>query len=240
MVYIRMINIITDRKEPILHNYKLINGLNNQNVNMNIHIFIKIRKLLRYIPEKYKQMIVTFHNKHTFHKFMIKNNLANNVPKKLSKPEFPCIIKPYIGMSGSNTIICSNQNEWNNVQFNMKTHMLQKYIMSNYIYTCHVICNHGIILMAKVYWSLKPTPMFIQKGSMVNYQSREINNNEKQLFSKIIELNKYHGVCCVDYDYENETIKIFEINPRFGGSLINNQNDFLLFVECMIVNNVVY
>ena len=46
-------------------------------------------------------------------------------------------------------------------------------------------------------------------------------------FSSILTAIGYEGLCCFDYKIANGKPKIFEINPRFGGSLGNYLFSFL-------------
>jgi len=159
-------------------------------------------------------------------------------PKK-----FPCIAKPKIGFAGKNVLTFSNLSQWhqktNNI--NKNEYIVQKYITSNKIYAGHILCNCGKIEIVKIYYEQKPTTIYIHKGALTKYKSRNITQYELDVFSKVLQLNNYHGMCCIDYTYdEYNTIKIFEINPRFGGSLINNVNDFLHFLEEMINKQIIY
>jgi predicted ATP-grasp superfamily ATP-dependent carboligase len=52
----------------------------------------------------------------------------------------------------------------------------------------------------------------------------------------------YYGICCIDfiYDVNTKNLKIMEINPRFGGSLVDNQDDFLNYLKCIKKNNIYF
>ncbi len=240
-----MVNIITDRNDAILFDNKILNQY--KDTNLNLHIFISVKKLLLNVPIKYHSMISTFHNKKYFCRFMINNNLEKYIPQLLPFPqsdipynEFPVIIKPELSISGSNTHIIKNFDDWNKLKIKRKLYIVQKYIFSDNIYVCHILSNNGKILIGKVYQTIKPDKYYIQCSPIKNYISRDLNDSELSIFSIILKLSNYHGFCSIDYDYENDIIKIFEINPRIGGSLIYNINDFLLFLKLAIDNNVSY
>lgn len=240
-----MVNIITDRDDAILFDNKILNQY--KDTNLYLHIFISVKKLLLNVPTKYHSTISTFHNKKYFCRFMINNSLEKYIPRLLPFPqsgtfynEFPIIIKPELSISGNNTHIIKNFDDWNKLEIKRKLYIAQKYIFSNYIYTCHILSNNGNILIGKVYQTNKPEEYYIQIGPIKNYISRDLNNSELSIFSTILKLSNYHGFCSINYDYENDIIKIFEINPRIGGSLIYNADDFLLFLKLAIDNNVSY
>lgn len=238
-------NIITDRTEPILTNKEILLKEFSEDTckNKTLHIFMQVEKLLEHIPIKYHSTISTLHNKQLFNEFMIKNNLEQHIPQILSFPpkEFPCIIKPIISLGGDNTYIIKNINDYHKYKHTPKKYIIQKYIISNNIYTCHILSNNGIFRLGKVYHKTKPEKYYIQRGPMQNYISRNLNDNELLLFSKILEISNYHGICCIDYDYdENNIIKIFEMNPRIGGSLIHNNHDVLEFFKIMLDEEILY
>ena len=126
-------------------------------------------------------------------------------------------------------------------KINFNNVILQEYINSEYLYVAHILCNNGVIVMSKIYYKQNPEKYYISKGSIIDYNTRDINCDEYDIFSKILKLNNYHGVCCIDYTIDsNNKIKIFEINPRFGGSLIENEKDLNLFILTMIEHNITY
>jgi carbamoylphosphate synthase large subunit len=43
----------------------------------------------------------------------------------------------------------------------------------------------------------------------------------------ILEALGYEGTCCFNYKWEGEAIRILELNPRFGGSLVGEVNAYL-------------
>ena len=237
-----MVNIITDRKE-LFGKYEKYKDNINVNINVNIHIFLSVSELKKIIPIKYHQMIDTFDNKKLFNEFMIKNNLENNIPKILVEPnEYPFIVKPKIGLSGNNIKIFAKYSQWKSFkeQYDNENYIIQKYVDSENLYVCHILSDHGNILMSKVYEGKKPYKYFYLTGALTDYTSRNMNSTELLLFSKIIKQTLYHGLCCIDYDYDDDIIKIFEINPRAGGSLIENKKDFEEFLDIMINKSIEY
>ena len=235
--------IITDRDDGILFNESKVSEAITKNIL--VYVYSSLENLMRRISEQYHDMLMTFHDKIKFNQFMVDNGLEINIPTLLPKPPnyFPCIVKPSINSSGNDMFIIKDYSDWNTLghKFNSNHYFIQKYIISNTIYTSHLLSKNGEYLIGSTYKSVKPTKFYIQRASIKNYTRRNLNDTEIELFSKILKLNNYHGVCCVNYDYdENNVIKIFEINPRFGGSLINNESDFLLFLKTINDNDIMY
>lgn len=224
---------------------KVIDKNMSHDDNITIYIYIEIDKLLKLIPSHYNKMILTFHNKLLFNKLMTNNNLQNHVPELISQfppTHYPCLVKPIIGLAGRNTYIVNNIDEWKTIKPDTKFNLIQKYIFSNILYACHLLCKNGDIILAKVYYEPKDTNSYVHCGPLNNPKSRNINDDELILFSKIIKLNNYHCMCCIDYVYEEDTnvIKIFEINPRTGGSLLASKNDFDLFINTIVDKKIFY
>jgi len=47
---------------------------------------------------------------------------------------------------------------------------------------------------------------------------------------------EYNGFACADFIVENGEIIIFEINPRIGGSLIQNREKLNEFLDILLDN----
>lgn len=245
-----MVKIVTDRNDDILINNELMKIYIED---LTFHIFLSIPKLLNLIPSKYHYMINTLNNKFLFNKFMIDKGLKQYIPDEvpysknlnLMSQYLPFIVKPHIGQAAINTTVFKSMEDLNMYfkYYGSDRFLLQKYINSNKIYICHALCKNGKLIYGKVYETKKYHKYYILNGAIKNYESRELNDREFILFSKVLELSNYHGLCCIDYDYDcdcNNEIKIFEINPRVGGSLIQNKNDFLIFFKYMIENQIIF
>ena len=56
----------------------------------------------------------------------------------------------------------------------------------------------------------------------------ESNPDTLKVFDQIMLQTNYSGPCNIDFSYDSSNLKIFEINPRFGGSLMKAENMTLL------------
>jgi glutathione synthase/RimK-type ligase-like ATP-grasp enzyme len=186
-------------------------------------------------------MIDNFNNKNIFYNFMIINNFEKYIPKKVFNI-YPSIAKPFIGMSGKNIYILKNEEDYNIY----KNRITNKYIIQEYIQSfisnrVHLLFKDGEYIHGIVYEIHHLYEYYIDNGRLNNYIRRELTEEEKNVFSQICKKNNYHGLCCIDYTYDiNNNIKIFEINPRLGGSLVTKKNDFKLFITKIIEHNIIY
>ncbi len=48
------------------------------------------------------------------------------------------------------------------------------------------------------------------------------------LFEMILNQLEYQGICCFNYKILESTVKIFEINPRYGGTMTDFINEALI------------
>lgn len=238
-----MINIISNKQLDIFEYVKKKYSYIEDEII--IYVYTQTWKLLEVIPHKYRQVIELFNNKIEFEKFMIVNKLDEYIPTHYTSKniKYPCIIKPSIGTSGHNVYIIKNKNDINQIKIKnvilSNSYVIQEYIESNYFYVCHLLCNNGEIIIGKTYISQKHKSFEILNGVVKNYTSRDVTHEEKHVFEEILKNVNYCGMCCIDYDYNYcNKIKIFEINPRFGGSLISNNDDLLLFLETIIINKI--
>lgn len=209
-----------------------------------LRITLNINKLLTIIPKKYHIMINTFNSKKLFVEHMINNNISEYIPKTyFSDPIcYPCIIKPIIGIGGISTIIFKNNTEYSNstIKYN-SSFIIQDYVESDNTNVAHILCNHGQIVKSIIYFAQTPEKYYVKKGKINNYKKRLLNDVEKNIFGKILFPVSYHGMCDIDYVYDkNGSLKIFEINPRMGGSLFYDNVDFHDFVKCIEDNNIFY
>jgi predicted ATP-grasp superfamily ATP-dependent carboligase len=217
----KLINI--NRKTPILNTSNLI------------VIVSDIDTILRYTPNQYHDIITALYYKDKFAKFMYEHNLGNLIPNTyFSDPvSFPCIMKPINGIIGRDISIftCQEEYDTSNLKYDSR-YIIQEYIFSTDLVIAHVLFINGKIILDIVYTNKIPTTYYIKKGSITNYIRRNLTNLELSIFNNMLNIMQYHGVCCIDYTYDSlGNLKIYEINPRFGGSLIDNKEDLFMFLE---------
>jgi predicted ATP-grasp superfamily ATP-dependent carboligase len=71
---------------------------------------------------------------------------------------------------------------------------------------------------------------------MIKY--KKIDNFDWTPFEKIFTKLKYTGFACIDFKMINSKIKIFEINPRLGGTIVHDPEDFSTLIE--LIRNQIY
>lgn len=113
---------------------------------------------------------------------------------------------------------------------------LKNIIVSKYIEHTQYFCGHFLVvngtICKKLYFSiLKKNTKDIQKGPVENYTIHDELEVDDTIFQKIFSNLSYSGFACADFIIHENTILIFEINPRPGGSLVRNVEQFGAFLD---------
>lgn len=233
-----------------LSNYKYINKL------------IKRHKIDIIIPLNYKDMstlagnqincdylapqnfniIKSLDNKKKFYKCFTKHKLDVYLPKiydRIDKIVYPAIAKPCIGFAGNGTIILKNEKDILEEHMDNEKYIICEYIKGDKEYAANIIAFEGIIMACSIYAEQFCEEYYVKKEIMKEYV--KMNNEDCcfEKFKKIFKILEYTGAACVDFKIINSELKIFEINPRFGGTIIQHNNlDALMDEFCM--NYIIY
>jgi len=207
-----------DEVDPELFDIVIPLSLNAQKYINKYNQYLINRKAI--VPSDY--CIDLCNNKFNFYKFLIDNNFNDFVPVVNCHQKFPYILKKNIGEFGLGTIIINNENdERENIKkINSEKYFTQEYINGKEEYTAHIICVNNKIIYFRVLMFVFSETCFV-KGKYFEPERVVIVNHEKykKLFEDILFIMDYHGICCFNYKVCDGNVKIFEINPRFGGSL---------------------
>lgn len=179
-------------------------------------------------------------NKSKFAQYML-DNFPNNTPPIYYYNDdnqtfinninisYPIIAKPNKSCAGNGIEI------FNEINYELKEHVVQKYITHLDYYCGHFLIINGCVIY-KIYFksqmdAMDPLNNKIKCGRILNYetlQNLEINDN---IFNDIFFDLNYSGFACVDFIINENNIIIFEINPRPGGSLIHNVKIFNICLD---------
>lgn len=172
--------------------------------------------------------ILAFANKNSFNEYVVKHNLVQFTPKVYSNVnEIPkgtmCIIKPYLNSNGYNMRITDIV-----TPEDFEKTIIQEYIPKTKEYSSNIVVKNGKIILCFTYETafesstvIKSYPHNLGISAKVEIRREYLDIMEKFLV-------EYTGVCNIDYTFdESKNIKIFEINPRLGGTLIRNNNEEL-------------
>ncbi len=176
-------------------------------------------------------------DKCSFIKFILNNYLSDLIPKvyivihngniHVQGPikTYPIIFKYGYVCAGSGSKVCLSVKDLSRCTEESQGYnfVVQEYIEDNTEYSAHVFVVNGQVKHAIYYKTIHQEKYYIQCGKMKEY-TRELNFKYETEFDKIFGLLNYTGFACVDFKVVDNQVKIFEINPRFGGTLIHNRD----------------
>ena len=162
------------------------------------------------------------------------HGFARYVPKTWTNPTdstFPCIIKPRELNGAQGIKILKSFHELQTVlsepEFNLKSCFFQDFISSDVEYVCHIVALNGEILFSNYFKYTMPNLEMVRgwdSPTTINNCGSNLNFEVFIIFKEIIKLLNYTGPCNIDFKMINGVPKIFEINPRLGGSLMVSEN----------------
>ena len=179
-------------------------------------------------------------DKYLFNQFMIKNSFEKYIPvtyftsydKKIQNILYPSIYKLIKTCGGAGSSILLKDDDLKKCNLKRKC-MIQEYIVSFIEYAGHFLVIDGVILHHFFYKCEKDTDIFIQNGAFNIYTKISLLEYD-DIFVKIFKKLNYTGFTCIDFKLVNNELKIFEINPRIGGSLVKNIDDLNIMIDVLI------
>jgi predicted ATP-grasp superfamily ATP-dependent carboligase len=185
------------------------------------------------IPNMYKnsnEIIDIFDNKKKFINYAKSNGLEDYIPYTYDNYVYEdkkVIIKEPINCYGYGITI-NNLTKIN--QEIIDNNVVQEYIYSNIEYAGHFLIEDGIITISKIYqktFNVNKNDEYVDGNNNYDYTSKKIELDQKYLYDlqELLIPCKYSGICSIDFKILNDNIKVFEINPRLGGSLARNLLD---------------
>lgn len=183
------------------------------------------------------EIIDTFDNKGKFTEFFINNNLEKYIPETYKikydnyvydkRISYPSIIKTILGDGGKDVYILNNDNEYNKLSIKLqKNYIVQKYLMSEIEYVGHLFYINGILIYSIFFKIINDNIMHIRKGPSKKYILVDFDHLE---FDEIFKKIKFTGPLNINFKYIDNKIIIFEVNPRFGGSIIKSNYLYDIF-----------
>jgi len=206
----------------------------------------KLKEQVKHILcNKDKKTITTLDNKNLFCKYMNKNGLSKYIPKVFvsgddkmrtiyEKPVFPCIFKLQQSAAAVGSFIIKSKSDLVKA-YEMKNYLIQEYIASPNEFSGHFFVVDGEIKCFIFYMLTNKEKNYIQYGKLTTYV-RIIDPICIDTFTEIFKKLKYSGFACIDFRINDAGVpKIFEINPRLGGTLVNNATDLADIIAKVIL-----
>jgi len=173
------------------------------------------------LPIPNKDVVHLCDDKYLFSQHLIEHGFEDYIPKiNSSEKNYPFFLKKKKDTWSQNIHLISNFDQEQKLlkTINKDDYYRQEAIYGNYEYATHILYDDNKIIHSLTikhnYTKHHHLPIL---GRDKHYQLIT-KSNHLTLFASILEKIGYKGLCCIDYKIINNVPKIFEINPRLGGS----------------------
>ncbi len=179
-------------------------------------------------PSEYA--ISSFGDKENLYHILRDHGLDSNCPEHMGlqdiSSQFPVVLKRVDLFGGIGIEFVKDRerlNELVNTDFFLgKRFIIQEYVEGSEEYVTHVLCRDGKILWSETFVGPVPVDSKINRGpfavSIVSLEPKVL-----EVFNSILEIVGYSGMAAINYKLRDNRPIIFEINPRFGGSLFKSE-----------------
>ncbi|MEY3788486.1 MAG: hypothetical protein RIQ94_114 [Pseudomonadota bacterium] len=185
------------------------------------------------IPIPSAESIELCDDKYRFNETLIANGFEEFIPRMTGELDYPYILKKKIDQWGANSYIISDEQQEQILADTLANpeYFRQALIMGRCLYATHILFKNGKIVcsMDVEYTFRVEAPIHGKDDHITYYKLSECPYLD--IFSAILTSIGFEGLCCIDYKIVDNRPLIFEINPRFGGSLRKVFFSFLRHIE---------
>ncbi len=189
------------------------------------------------------ELVENFDDKVRFIRFMEEQDLMHLLPEvyvvqhdgqriDYAPVQYPCIFKLAVTFGGTGSTVHLDPQrplQLEQVAKNV-SYIVQAFVPGNVEFGGHFYVEGGAVRKQAFYRCTRDASMLVQRGRMPNFTRLEDLDEASELESMFGAVN-YTGFACVDFKVTRDGIKIFEVNPRLGGSLMHNGPDLMSFFE---------
>ena len=198
--------------------YDLVIPLNIEDVKILSRSPGLIKNNLIKIPDE--RTVEICDNKILFNQTLIGKGFQDYVPKIGDNLPLPFLVKKKATWGGDHCFLVPDQEKKNQLAglINDPDYFCQEVIEGIHEYATHILFRNGKIIRTLTfrYTFYNETSINGKEGFIC---SDLVKCPYLDIFAAILQAIDYEGLCCFDYKVANGKPKIFEINPRFGGSL---------------------
>ena len=187
-------------------------------------ILAKSRELVKHklLPSSSIDTVEICDNKFLFNETMIKKGFGDLIPKIGNDLPFPFLLKKRVALGGDDSCVVADEATKEKVShlINNGDYFCQEIVEGANECATHILFKNGELVdsLTVEYTFYNDRPINGKEGFIC---SNIVKCPHLDAFAAILKSIEYEGLCCFDYKVVNGQPKIFEINPRFGGSLGN-------------------
>lgn len=172
--------------------------------------------------------IITFSYKNNFYIYMVNNNFEQYLPKTyttISNIDKKCVVVKPFNLNAATGVYITQKKYITNKLF--KDHIIQELIIGSEEFVSHIVSDQGKIIECMTYkYKFKSNVCIKRPRSKYELEKVTLNEETIDIFEKILTPCRYTGILNINFKYYCGKIKIFEVNPRLGGSLMLSENKF--------------
>ncbi|XAM00604.1 hypothetical protein OT109_04270 [Phycisphaeraceae bacterium D3-23] len=173
------------------------------------------------LPIPSAKAIAICDDKVRFHQTLTELGYSAYLPPMEGELGYPHILKKKVDQWGQSCVVIHNPRQEAEHQNLLQTpdYFRQRMVPGYDEYATHMLMKNGRLLrdLNIRYHFNTPTPI---KGQDTIAWMRRCPSTHRERFVKILKDLDYDGLCCFNYKHDEQGQPlIFEINPRFGGSL---------------------
>jgi len=215
------------RYKPSFHSFDVVD-LDDFDILMPQHL-TDIAYLIHHYPElNGKKCFIppmsaleTCNDKALFNQFMLASGFGDLIPNVTDAPSFPYILKKRIDEFGSRSRIIHDTKEEKIFQKFIASddYYTQEYIAGKDEFTTHILMVGGKIKFHATLQFTFAKALFVKGVGCKASNGKVVESSYIDAFESILNALHFEGLCCFNYKFLQGQMKIFEVNPRYGGSL---------------------
>ena len=173
-----------------------------------------------------------FSNKKKFHESLLNSPSSQYLPQEYLHPyinTFPVFLKRTNLNAGNGIKLVSTLEELSESllrpPFRGQEFIIQEFIPGNIEMVCHAVYKEGIrVWETSIQFTMEGSDEIRGPNSKFQMESVESDPALLAVFDQIMLTTRFSGPCNMNFKMSGSQIKIFEINPRLGGSLMRDTN----------------
>jgi len=201
-----------------MKNYDLVIPLNMED----LYLMQKFPELIKnnLIPIPSVESTVICDDKFLFNKILVEKGFRDYLPKIGQDLSLPFLVKKKVSYAGAGCYFVYDERQKKEYCDLIKSpdYFCQEIIRGEYEYDVHILFkNHQILTSFTIENSFEKDSYL--KGVDDYICTKIVKSPYLHIFSEILDSINFEGLCCFNYKENNGKPSIFEINPRFDGSL---------------------
>lgn len=159
-------------------------------------------------------------DKQAFNEKLRELGYGHLLPDDVQEGDYPYLLKKSVDHWGANSYIIRDAQQEHRMR-HLRTQpdfYRQACVRGSSEYATHVLFMNGRIVKALTMEYRFDKELYI-KGKDSPLGKYKVRTRHQALFTELLDAIGYEGLCCINYKQVDGQPLIFEINPRFGGSL---------------------